>query len=328
MSVKRLLWLGAGAVTGALVAGRWRRNHAKEPRPLRDHQGRKLRPTLVELAGGECVPVIEAGPEQAPTIVLVPGLTGDSQVFRYQISALSNDYRILAPNLRIDFDGLERRFDQYVHDVAAVLDAFGERSACVLGLSFGGPIAIRFATLYPDRAWGLILTNTLARLDLSHVGLNRTLLIPVARWSSRYSPEPVMRRLAGFWGQLGVWVFDPSSGNERIVDYELEVPSRVPMSHGSARMDTFKDCDLRPELEKIGQPALIIAGSSDTYTPVEWQREIAALLPNSTYVEIPNGGHLSLISRAETFNEVIFTWLAEQLDAGVSARLTTTGEDA
>lgn len=281
---------------------------AKPPRPLREHQGRTLEPVFVELAGGECVPVIDGG--EGPAVVLVPGLTGDSGVFRHQIAALTESYRVIAPNLRVDFNGIEQRFDQFAHDVATVLDALGVSSACLLGLSFGGPIAMRFATLYPDRAWGLVLTNTLARLDLSHVGLNRTLLIPVARWTSRFLPEPLMRRLADFWGRYGIWVYDPSAGNERIIDYELTTPVRVPMSVGSARMDTFKHCDLRSDLRRIYQPALVICGTSDTYTPPAWQREIADLLPNSTYVEITYGGHLLLISHAEEFNEVVLGWLA------------------
>jgi pimeloyl-ACP methyl ester carboxylesterase len=306
--LRRFLALGAGAVAGAYLVDRWRRNMAKPPRSLREHRGRTIEPLFVELADGECVPVVDSG--EGPVVVLIPGLTGDSGVFRYQIAALSESHRVIAPNLRVDYNGIEQRFDQFAHDVATVLDALDVSSACLLGLSFGGPIAIRFATLYPNRTWGLVLTNTLARLDLSHVGLNRTLLIPVARWTSRFLPEPLMRRLADFWGRYGIWVFDPSPGNERIIDYELTTPVRVPMSVGGARMDTFKNCDLRSDLRTIRQPALVICGTSDTYTPPEWQREIADLLPHSTYVEIEYGGHLSLISHAEEFNEVVAGWLA------------------
>jgi pimeloyl-ACP methyl ester carboxylesterase len=305
--LRRLLALGAGAAAGAYLVDRWRRNIAKPPRPLRGHRGGTLEPLFVELAGDECIPVIDSG--EGPAVVLIPGLTGDSGVFRYQIAALSENYRVIAPNLRVDFNGIEQRFDQFAHDVATVLDALDVSTACPLGLSFGGPIAMRFVSLYPNRTWGLILTNTLARLDLSHVGLNRTLLIPVARWTSRFLPEPLMRRLADFWGRYGIWVFDPSPGNERIIDYELTTPVRVPMSVGAARMDTFKNCDLRSDLPRIRQPALVICGTSDTYTPPEWQREIADLLPHSTYVEIEYGGHLSLISHAEEFNEVVLGWL-------------------
>lgn len=316
MRLRPFMWLGAGAATGAYLVDRWHRHTAHYPRPLVDSRGRPLEPTLVELRGGECVPVMVAG--EGPAVVLVPGLTGESQVFRYQVPALSAEYRVIAPNLRSGFAGVERRFDQFAHDVASVLDALGEPSACVLGLSFGGPVVMRFATLYPDRVWALVLANTLARLDLSHVGLNRSLLIPVARWTSRATPVPIMRRLAELWGRWGVWVYDPSPGNERVVEYELEVPSKVPGALGTVRIETFRDVDLRPELRRIDKPALVIAGGSDGYTPVHWQREIAALLPESDYAEIPKGGHLSLISQAEVFNEVLCDWLA-----GVHARTST-----
>lgn len=318
--------LAAGGVAGAYLVNRWRRNLVKKSRPLRDHRGRSLSPILVELEGGECVPVIVAG--EGPALMLVPGLTGDSEVFRYQIAALSAHYRVIVPHLRADFDGVEHEFDRFAHDLVTVLDALDEPEVCVLGLSFGGPIAIRFTSLYANRVWGLILTCTLARLDLSHVGLNRTLLIPVARWTSRFLPEPLMRRLADLWGRWGIWVYDPSPGNERIIDYELTAPVRVPMALGSLRMDTFKDCDLRPQLERIRQPALVIAGASDTYTPIEWQREIASLLPDATYVEIPFGGHLSLISHAETFNQVVLDWLAGlRGDVGQAGRRAAAESD-
>ncbi len=312
MILRRLLALGAGALAGGYLVSRLRRNLAMPPRVLRDHRGSSLEPLLVELDGGECAPVVVAG--SGPAVVLIPGLTGESEVFRYQIAALSKHFRVISPNLRVGFEGLEERFDQYAHDVATVLDALGESSACVLGLSFGGPIAIRFATLYPERLWALVLTNTLARLDLSHVGLNRTLLIPVARWTTRLLPEPLMRKLAEVWGEWGVWVFDPSPGNERIIDYELTAPVRVPLSVAGARMDTFKGCDLRPDLPGIWQPSLVISGASDTYTLPEWQGEIAGLLPSSTFVAIRNGGHLMLMSHAETFNEVVVNWLVGVLE--------------
>jgi len=314
----RLVWFGAGAAAGLYLVDKRRRNLATEPPALRGHRGRSLEPALVELPGGECVPVIDSG--EGPALVLIPGLTGDSQVFRHQIAALSAQYRVIAPNLRVEFEGVERRFDQFAHDLATVMDKLDVESACVLGLSFGGPIALRFATLYPERVWGLILTNTLARLDLSHVGLNRTLLIPVARLTSRFAPEVLMRRISDLWGRLGVWVFDPSPGNERIIEYELRAPLRIPLSVGSGRMDTFKECDLREDLPRIQQPALMVVGATDTFTPMEWQREIAELLPNVTYVEIPRGGHLSLISHAEVFNEAMLVWLDQRTastDAGV-----------
>jgi 3-oxoadipate enol-lactonase len=267
----------------------------------------------VALAGGATVEAVEAG--DGPPLVLIPGLSGDKEVFRHQVSGLSERHRVITADLRLSFDGVARDFDQFAHDVARVMDHLEVRSAAVLGLSFGGPIAMRFASLYPDRVEALIVTNTLSRLDLDHVGLNRTLLIPVALATTRWLPDAMGRRLADVWGRLGVWLFEPSPGNERVIDYYLSSPIRNPVSDGTRRMDTFRDRDLRGDLPGIHQPALVIHGAADGYCLPEWQREIAELLANATYVEIPAAGHLALISHPETFNGVVAEWLAE-LGAG------------
>ncbi|NIR45677.1 MAG: alpha/beta fold hydrolase [Gemmatimonadetes bacterium] len=319
--LRRLFALGLGAAVGAYLVHRRQRDLAAEPRTIRGPDGRSIEPRFVELEGGECVPVVDVG--SGPAVVLVPGLTGDHQVFRYQIPAFTERYRVIAPNLRADFEGVDANFDQFAADLGTVLDELGVSSATLLGLSFGGPICLRFARLHPDRVEALILTNTLARLDLSHVGLNRTLLIPLARWSTRHLPVRMMRRLAELWGDWRVWVYDPSPGNDRIIEYELTAPVRIPTSVGTLRMATFKDRDLRGGLPEITAPALVIAGATDTYTPNDWQREIADLLPAATYAEVPNGGHLSLISQAETFNRMVLEWLEEVRSSADRRRSTT-----
>ena len=326
MRLRRLLLAGAGAAVGAYLVQRRRRNLAIQAAPLFDHGGRVLEPVPVELEGGGTVSVIDAG--HGPAIIMVPGLSGDRQVYRYQIRDLTRSYRVIATDLRSDFDGVERNFDRFAHDIATVMDARGVTSAVVMALSFGGPIGIRFAKLYPDRLQALILTATLARLDLSHVGLNRTLFIPVARWSSRHLPEVLMRPLARIWGHWGIWVYDETPGNERVIEYELDAPAAVPAAVGGLRMDTFRRLDLRPELSRIHQPTLLIAGTADSYTPPDWQREIAATLPDATYVEIPGAGHLALISRAETFNQVVLEWLEDRLAHGKAMASTPSAETA
>ena len=309
MSLPRLIWLGAGAAAGSYLAYRRRVSREAPPPPLEDVRGKELEPRTVKLDGGHRVAVVSAG--SGPALLLVPGLSGDKEVFQYQVPAFSADYRVIATDLRDTFEAVDARFDQFARDLGVILDAFEESEAIVLGLSFGGPIAMRFASLFPERVTRLVLTNTLTRLDLSHVGLNKTLLIPFARLSTRYLPAFLVRRLARLWGRLGVWVYDPSPGNERIIDYELETPIHVPREEGEVRMDTFKEVDLRDELKRIDQPALVISGGADSYTPAGWQREIADLLPNSTYVEIADAGHLGLISHAEEFNRVVLDWLKD-----------------
>lgn len=317
---RKVFWLGTGLAAGAYLVRRGRRNRTVRPPVLTDHRGVELEPRTLRLDGGEEVEVVTAG--RGPALILIPGLSGDKEVFRYQVPAFSERYRVITADLRYGFEGVPEDFDQFAHDVARLLDELDQDSAAVLGLSFGGAIAMRFAALYPERTDPLILNNTLSRLDLGHVGLNRTLLIPLALLSTRYLPDRLARRMADVWGDLGVWVFDASPGNGRIIDYYLQSAVRAPVSDGTRRMDMFRDRDLRAELPGIEVPTLVLRGATDRYCLPEWQEEIARLLPDAEYKEIPGAGHLALISHSETFNRVVLDWLDRQLagrEAGTTA---------
>ncbi len=58
------------------------------------------------------------------------------------------------------------RLDQWGDDIAAFCDTLGIVKPAVLGLSFGGMVAMAYATRHPDHPSKLILSSTAARLDL------------------------------------------------------------------------------------------------------------------------------------------------------------------
>jgi pimeloyl-ACP methyl ester carboxylesterase len=204
--------------------------------------------------------------------------------------------------------------DLFVDDLLDAMDAFGLPSAAVLGLSFGGTLAMRLAAREPERVRALVLVNTLTRLDLSHVGLNRSLLIPLAYLTTRYAPRPIAETFARMWGDLQVWVYDPSDGNERVFYYQQTSAARVPFPDGTRRLALLRPFDLRDGLPAVRAPALVVRGMTDTYCPESWAREIAALIPQADFLEIAGAGHLALISKAETFNRVVLRWLREHVE--------------
>lgn len=293
-------------------ARHWR-NLRLAPPGLRDSRGRAIDPITLVLRDGTPIEVVTAG--DGPPLLLIPGLSGDKESFLYQVPVLSQAFRVLAMDLRRvrgdEPDGL----DLFVDDAVDVLDAFEAPAAGVLGLSFGGAVAMRLAARRPERVRALVLVNTLARLDLGHVGWNRSLLVPLAFLTTRYAPRAWARRLAGAWGDLGVWIFDPSEGNLRIVYYQQTSAARVPLPAGALRLATLRKHDLRDDLPRIRGPALVVRGMTDTYCPEAWSREIAALLPRADFLEIAGAGHLALMSKAETFNRVVLHWLLEHLEA-------------
>jgi len=300
-------WTLGGLLLVGWLMYRSRANRHIERPPVLDEHGRPYEVIDVTLSDGATVPLIDAG--EGPAVLLVPGADGIRQTWRYQVPDLARTHRVLAPDLRSEFPPAAT-FDRLARDLDEILDARGVQRAVVVGQSLGGAIAMRFAASRPGRVRGLAVVNSLARVSYAHVGLNWTLLVPVAMATTRYLPTVPARWFARLWSRLEIWVFDASPGSERVIDYVLwSGPRTVAPAVSSARVALLKGADLRAELPSIDAPTLIMKGPHDTYVPVAWSREIAGAIPGARYVEVPGTGHCGHISMPDTFNPILFDWI-------------------
>lgn len=289
-----------------LVYRVWANRRLVRP-PVLDETQRPYEIVDFTLSDGHGVPLLDAG--EGPAVLLIPGADGIHQTWRYQIPALAHRYRVLSADLRSSVpEGAS--FDLFCRDIVELLDARGVQRAVVVGQSLGGAIALRLAVRNPERVRALVAANSLARVSYRHVGLNRTLLVPLAMATTRYLPTPLARMFGRLWSRLAVWVYDDSPGTERVIDYVLYTgPRTVPPRVSGARVKLLKGEDLRPTLRRIEAPALIVKGPRDAYVPVAWSREIAGLVPGGEYVEVPGTGHCSHISMPDAFNTSVLEWL-------------------
>ncbi len=162
---------------------------------------------------------------------------------------------------------------------------------------------------------GLALCNTLARVSYEHVGLNRTLLTPLAMTSIRYLPTPLAWAAGELWCRTAVWIFDGAPGRRELIRYALYTgPRTVPAEISALRVGLLARTDLRPELRSIRAPTLVVKGPLDTYCPPEWSLDIASRIPGARYVAVAGTGHCCHISDPETFNRVLAGWLREVVE--------------
>ena len=100
----------------------------------------------------------EAGPKDAPAILLLHGFPTSSQMFRNLIPAIGDKYRVIAP----DYPGYGHssmpphdKFSYTFDNLAKVIDDFTEK----VGLTkyalyvqdYGAPVGYRLASAHPDR---------------------------------------------------------------------------------------------------------------------------------------------------------------------------------
>lgn len=307
--------LGTAAAAGYLWAMKQRNAGLRRP-PVRDLDGDPYPASTFTFSDGVTVSYLDVG--DGPAVLMVPGADGIKETWRHQVPAFARGHRVIAADLRSEFPpGTD--FDRMARDLEELADALGIEEATVVGQSLGGPVAMRFALLHPERVRALVLSNTLARVSYEHVGLDRTLLAPVAMASTRYLPTFLGRAAAKLWSRAAVWIYDDSPGAENVVDYALWTgPRTVSPAVSGQRVDLFRGMDLRPELGGIRAPTLVVKGPRDAYTPPRWCREIAAGIPGAAYVEIPGTGHCSHVSMPGHFNRAVLRWL-EAVEAGAAA---------
>ncbi len=108
----------------------------------------------------------EAGPREAPTILLLHGYPTSSHMFRNLIRDLSDKYHLLAP----DYPGYGRseqppmaEFDYTFDNMANIVDGFlnklGVEKFSIYLMDYGAPIGYRIAAKYPQSVEALIIQN-------------------------------------------------------------------------------------------------------------------------------------------------------------------------
>lgn len=108
----------------------------------------------------------EAGPVDAPTVVLLHGFPTSSHMFRNLIPALSDRYHVVAP----DYPGfgnssmpLVDEFDYSFDNLAAIvenfLDIIGVSEFSLYVMDYGAPVGFRIAAASPEKVQGLIVQN-------------------------------------------------------------------------------------------------------------------------------------------------------------------------
>jgi pimeloyl-ACP methyl ester carboxylesterase len=114
----------------------------------------------------------EAGPADAPVILLLHGFPTSSHMFRDLIPLLSDRYRVIAPDLpgygqtkapkRGDFD---YTFDNLAKVIGSFVDAIGLTKYALYIFDYGAPTGLRLALAHPERVTAIITQNGNAYLD-------------------------------------------------------------------------------------------------------------------------------------------------------------------
>jgi pimeloyl-ACP methyl ester carboxylesterase len=133
----------------------------------------------------------EAGPETAPTILLLHGFPTSSHMFRDLIPALADRYHVVAPDLPgFGFsDAPDRKEFRYTFEnLAKTIDGFtksiGLERFAIYVFDYGAPVGLRLALADPERVTAIISQNGNAYVEGLSQGWN-----PIQKYWKEPTPE-------------------------------------------------------------------------------------------------------------------------------------------
>lgn len=108
----------------------------------------------------------EAGPENAPVVVLLHGFPSSSHMYRNLIPVLATRYRVIAPDYpgfgysdAPAADRFEYKFDHLAKIVERFLEQKGIAKYSLYIQDYGSPVGFRLATAHPERVQAIISQN-------------------------------------------------------------------------------------------------------------------------------------------------------------------------
>lgn len=223
----------------------------------------------------------------------------DQTVWQEQIDALSNVAVCSCP----DYGSL----DSLPAMAEAVLQAAPQRFS-VAGHSMGGRIALEIYRRAPQRVTRIALFNT-GYLPLAEGA-------PGAEETRKRGELVALANTQGMRAMLKVWLppmIDSRRHNDTaLVNAIAEMMSRkTPEIFAAQVRALINRPDATAVLEQIRCPALLLTGREDGWSPSAQHAAMAAKIPGSQLVVVPNSGHMSTMERPAEVSAALRTWLAQ-----------------
>ena len=238
-------------------------------------------------------------------VVLIHGYPFNRSLWNEQVAALSNSYRVIAPDLRGfgDSDASDTAtMDQMAQDVALVLDHLEIPRAAISGLSMGGYVALAFYKQFRSRVRALVLADTRAQADTEESKTTR----------AQHAEKALTEGMAGIADAMLPKLLTPDTVSKhpevvkRVRDMMLKTKPQGAAAalHGMAGRE-----DQTELLPKISVPTLILVGADDTITPVADSQKMHEAIAGSRLVVLEKAAHVSNLEQTEQFNQALLDFL-------------------
>jgi 3-oxoadipate enol-lactonase len=243
------------------------------------------------------------GPDDAPVLVFTHSLGSDRSMWRPQVAALQDRYRVVVIDTRghgrsAAPDG-QYSIEQLGNDVLQVADDSRAASFHYCGISLGGITGLWLAIQHPHRVRSLVAANTAARIGSADT------------WQARIDAiraggmEVIRETVIGRWFSPGFAASHP----DWFAEANAVFAATNPIGYIGC-CAALAVADLRDVVPSITVPVLVIGGSLDLATPPADAEWLHAAIGGSELTVFDGAAHLSNLDRHEEFTARLRRFLA------------------
>jgi pimeloyl-ACP methyl ester carboxylesterase len=194
----------------------------------------------------------------------------------------------------------------FAEDLHELLRALEIKSACVLGYSMGGRIALEFALTHPEMTAGLILANSgIGEAPSQEMQERRQMMVGVLQEGDIEVISELMTEAS----------FSPGFKERNPAAYEKYKSIKMqnnPSEYLAVMQAIVKSIDSPADFGGLDCPVLILAGDRDGFMDVRVGESMKNAIGNAELKIFPTG-HAAAIEESGAFNETVLGFL-EKLD--------------
>lgn len=271
----------------------------------------------------------EAGPKNAPVVLLLHGFPTSSQMFRNLIPRLADKYRVIAPDYpgygQSDMPPMDK-FQYSFDNLARVIDRFTEavdaKKFALYVQDYGAPIGYRIAAAHPERVSAIVVQNGNAYDE----GIDNEFWVPAkVYWADKSEANGAKLRPLF---EIGATKWQYTEG---IRDVSRISPDAWTVDQ--ARMDRPGNKDIQLEMfysygtnpplypgwqayfRKHQPPMLIVWGKNDKIFPPAGAHPYLRDLPKAE-LHLLDTGHFALEEDSETIGRLMRSFLQRNVRTG------------
>jgi pimeloyl-ACP methyl ester carboxylesterase len=242
---------------------------------------------------------------EGPLLLLLHGYVGDGPTtWGPQLDGLADEFTVVAwgaPGAGSSSDPPETfGMPGYADCLAAFVRGLGLGPPHVVGLSFGGALALAFHHRHPTVARTLVLAS-------AYAGWPGSLPRDIAEQRLRQALELAALSPEQFVTTLLPTMFSPGMPAQSVDGFGAAMRAFHPA--GFRAMARASAEDLREALGHVDVPTLLLYGDTDVRAPMAVAEGLRTAIRGSTLEVLPGAGHLCNLEAAGQFNREVRSFL-------------------